>query len=613
VNGALWVLLLSGILGFRVGMLGFPDWQVAVETAQVLAGAVTYPPDNIFYIYHTRLWTALHQILAVGIGAGATEMNLSLIVSGVQGMLTFQALAMFVYALSRDVLIAVGAAALVFFTRSAEYGTVYPLFLLGTEHTYGVIGLSTGVLAMALLGAGWYRSGAFLLGMAPCIHPSLGSWTGAVVALAVLSDFRRLRVTLRPALPWFAAGCGVTLISLLIQFSMAPATPAGMVRLSPEDFSTFIRLWDGHRAAVNVWHNGVMLNVASAIVAVVWLWTSRLSAAARPNRASFGETRRGLGEGGNADPSETKSSERSSRFLLRITAASSLLAVAMIPISWIPPERLPAALLVLMPGRYLNFAALTFVAMVIGLLASRRQLWSRLVLLFLACGLLVGDHSMLWEFLEHHHRWVYQSDVRPLWIVWIATAALLAGAALKGREQRAESTHLTHPAHLAHLAHLVLLALVVVMTLHQSAGRSGAHFSDRTNDVFFADIAAHSGVLLVAGDLHLIQLRTRRPILLDTGALDTVMYSLQTGAAMQRMLREIYGLDLFNPPPGAVGAGRIPALSHQKAWESFTPDKWRAIRRDFGVTQVLAYADWALQLPVSSQSRRLLLYDIPDR
>ena len=113
-------------------------------------------------------------------------------------MLTFQALALFVYALSRDVLLAIGAAALIFFTRSAEYGTVYPLFLLGTEHTYGVIGLSTGVLTVALLGAGWYRTGALLLGIAPCIHPALGSWTGAIVALAVLSDFRRLRARASP-------------------------------------------------------------------------------------------------------------------------------------------------------------------------------------------------------------------------------------------------------------------------------------------------------------------------------------------------------------------------------------------------------------------------------
>ena len=118
----------------------------------------------------------------------------------------------------------------------------------------------------------------------------------------------------------------------------------------------------------------MLLNVASLVVASVWIaWFS-----GRPSTVP-------------------------SRLLLRISAASSLLALAMIPLSWIPPERLPAPLLVLMPGRYLNFGAMTFVALLIGLLASRRELWSRLVLLFLSCGLLVADRSMLWEFLEHHH------------------------------------------------------------------------------------------------------------------------------------------------------------------------------------------------------------------
>jgi hypothetical protein len=569
------------MLGFRVGMFGFPDWQVAVETAQVVAGLVTYPPDNIFYIYHTKLWTVLHQILALPLRAGVSEITLSLIISGIQGMLTFQALALFVYALSRDVLLAIGAAALIFFTRAADHGTIYPLFLLGTQHTYGVIGLSTGVLVMALLGAGWYRSGAFLLGVAPCIHPALGSWTGLVVGLAVLSDFRRLREELRPALPWFVAGCGVTLVSLLIHFILAPATPAGMLRLPSEDFATFIRLWDGHRAAVDLWGNGVRLNVASLIVASAWLGIVRI----KPDTT-----------GGSPEPSQ---------LLLRITAVSSALALAMIPLSWIPPERLPTPLLVLMPGRYLNFGALTFVAMLVGLLGSRREFWSRLVLLFLCAGLLAGGPSMLWEFLEHHHNIHVRMNVRQMQIVWLSAAALLAGAFWTRK-------HLTHPSHPLHLSPLVLLALVVLMTMHQHAEQSGAHFNDRTNDLFFADVAARSGVLLVAGDLYLVQLRTRRPVLLDAGALDTVMYSLETGAAMQRILRDIYGLDLSNPPPDAVGAGRIPALSHRETWESYSADNWRSIRRDFGVTQVLAYADWALQLPIASQSRRLLLYEIPE-
>jgi hypothetical protein len=44
------VLVVSGIGGFHAGMVTFPDWQVAVETAQVVAGIVRYPVDNPFYL-----------------------------------------------------------------------------------------------------------------------------------------------------------------------------------------------------------------------------------------------------------------------------------------------------------------------------------------------------------------------------------------------------------------------------------------------------------------------------------------------------------------------------------------------------------------------------------
>ena len=308
-------------------------------------------------------------------------------------------------------LLAIGAAALIFFTRTAEYGTIYPLFLLGTEHTYGVIGLSTAALVVAMVGAGWYRTGAFLLGVAPCIHPALGSWAGLAVGLAVLSDFRNLRVELRPAFPWFVSGCGITLVSLLIQFGFAPAMPVTMTRLETDDLSTFIRLWDGHRAAVSLRSTGVQLNAAAAIIASTWL---TFSSAELPS---------------------------SSRLLLRITAAGSLLAIAMVPLSWIPPDELPSALLVLMPGRYLNFGALVFVALLIGLLGSCRAVWSRLVLLFLSCGLLVTNRSMLWEFLAHHHNVRFQIDVAPLRIVWLSAAAVLAGAIWeRSRNRRPQRT-----------------------------------------------------------------------------------------------------------------------------------------------------------------------------
>ena len=96
------VLAFSGLLGFWIGGVRLPSWHVAVESAQVVAGLVQYPRDNPFYIYHTKLWTVLHQIGAVLLRAGVSEIALSRILSGVLGMLSFQALSMFVWALSRD-------------------------------------------------------------------------------------------------------------------------------------------------------------------------------------------------------------------------------------------------------------------------------------------------------------------------------------------------------------------------------------------------------------------------------------------------------------------------------------------------------------------------------
>ena len=163
---SLWVLLVSGILGFGFGMLRFPTWQVAVETAQVIAGLVKYPAGNPFYVYHTKLWTVLHQICALLLLSGVSEVTLSRLVSGLVGMVSFQALSLFVYALSADVPLAIGSMIVIFLSNVTDHGAGYPVLLMDTSHTYGALGLSTIVLVVALFGAGCYRTAGFLLGLA---------------------------------------------------------------------------------------------------------------------------------------------------------------------------------------------------------------------------------------------------------------------------------------------------------------------------------------------------------------------------------------------------------------------------------------------------------------
>ena len=575
------VLLVSGILGFRVGMAGFPDWQVAVETSQVFAGLVKYPAGNPFFIYHLKLWTILHQICAVFLRVGVSEIRLSLVISGLLGMVTFQALSAIVYAFSRDALIAIGASVLIYFTRTAEYGAVYGLFLMGTENTYGILGLSFCVLAVALIGAGWYRAGGFLLAVSPAVHPSLGVWTGAFVACAVLIDARGFFRAAQPGVRWFAGGCAVTLVSLLIQLvfirSAPHAAPEG--RLTSQQIAAFITFWDGHRKPVDLNNTAVLLNAGALMLASVWLLFLK-------NRT-----------------------QPAALFFLRFVIVTAVVSLALVFVTWIPPDKLPTLLLVLMPGRVLNFDAFVYVALLIGLIGSVKKLWSYALLLVLTAGLAVGDHTMLWDQFRAYDAWA-PHFLRPLWMISAASILVVIGGLLSRRNpSRASGSLWGGPMLRAGTIAIMVATTAVLLTF--SRPRS-LIYRDRTNDVFFARVAAGQGLLATAGDLHLIQLKTRRPVLLDGGGLDGLMYSLDGGPAMVRILQEVYGLDVLHPPDEARGAGRIPPLATQKVWEGYSQNRWREIRARYGVTQVLTYADWELNLPIAAQSRRLLLWNIPE-
>src|SRR5439155_6887737 len=200
------------------------------------------------------------------------------------------------------------------------------------------------------------------------------------------------------------------------------------------------------------------------------------------------------------------------------------------------------------------------------------------------------------------------SPVKPLWIATLASIGLVIGAAFE--KWRRDKKVAPYTAGVVRTAAMGLLAATAVLMLGFAAPRS-LIFRDRTNDVFFGQVAAGSGMLVTAGDLHLIQLKTRRPVLLDGGGLDGVMYSLEAGPEMERILREVYGIDLLNPPEEARGAGRIPPRANRKVWEAYSTARWRDIGHDFHVTQVLTYPDWTLNLPIAAQSRRMLLYQIP--
>jgi hypothetical protein len=569
------VLILSGLLGFLIGMLRFPTWQVAVEAAQVVAGVVQYPADNPFYLYQMKLWTVLHQVSALLIRAGVSEIVLSKIISGLLGMVSFQALALLVYTFSQNALLAIFSPALIFYTRAAEHGAIYPIALMGTDHTYGVIGLSTALLVVALLGAGFYRAGLFLLGVAPAIHPSIGGWLLLIVACCALWDFKSIRLALRPALPYFAAGCAVTAISLAVQLGLSWNLAGADAGTAARYLKAFVTAWDLHRRPAAVVSVGTILNVDLLLIALAWLYAF------------------------NADLSPV------ARFVLRVFVVSAALSLPLAFVSWLPPNAVPPALLTVMPSRFLNFNVLAFVPVVIGLLGRYRDnLWARLVNALFLAALFVSYRSMWWDGRPAATGLGEYIRVNP-WHVFVAASLALLTIRATPLWKTVQAT----PA----VRTIAAISLVLVTSTAVLTWRRPAPYPllDRTNDPFWQVAAADQpGLLLTAGSFHLVQLYTRRPVLLDGGALDFLTYAPGGGPAVERILREVYGIDFFAPPDEARQTAAIPHRFTKPVWERYSRARWLEIGWTFGVSEVLTRADWTLDLPLATENRFWKLYSI---
>lgn len=584
------VLAVSGLIGFRIGLVGFPTWHICIETAQVVAGLVRYPADNPFYIYHTKLWSLVIQACAVLLKAGLSEITLSLALSGLLGMISFQALAMVTYAISRDVLVAISAAVVVFASSVTDYGSIYPVWLVGTHHSYGAIGLSTFVLALGLIGAGFYRAGALLLGIGPAIHPSVGIWVGSIAVAALAWTYADMREAVKPALKYFAAGCAVTLLSAAVQFGLiydVPTVDGGAVART---FSAFERLWDAHRRArIDFADTGATFNRTVVAVSLLWL-------------IGF-----------------VRDVPRPALFLLRVAAMAGIASLAVVCLTWLPPDSMPMTLSILMPARLLNLNIVLIAPLLIGLVAAYRHRRSaQALLVILLAGLLLTRKSLLW-------RWVAERGSQP-WNVRLDPVLLLEAAALTiacialwqaTREPLERSAAAGPPPTSASWLFQAATASVVAVALALGWRIAGerAIFRDRTNDPFYRAVAAdRRGLTVTAGSFQLVQLYTRRPVLIDSGALDTIVYAPEGGPATAQIVTDVYGIDFYDPPREMRSSSLIPHDANRFTWSPprFSAQRWRDLRRTYNVSQIVTRSDYELDLPMVAEGDGLRLYRIPD-
>jgi hypothetical protein len=566
------VLAGSGAIGAFAGAVWQPIWQDGVEPAQVLAGLVSYPPGNPVYIYSVRTWTVIHQFAAGLLTAGLSERATSLLLSGVMGMASLQALGLIVLALSRDVALAVVSPFFVLLTHTALGGVTYPIALLGVPWTYGIIGLSYALLTMALFGVGRHKAAAVLLGLGPALHVTIGIWAIVVAAAAAALD-RSLRASLTASLPWFVAGGAAALGSAAFHVLYQAADAAPLPSLSALGAH-----WDEHRQPFPLLGRPALAAAFAAAVPALWLWRF---AADVPAHA---------------------------RVLLRLLVVSAIVGGVLSTSYWVVPSDVPNIVAALMPSRLLNLTGMACMALLLGL--SPRYISNRLIgaaLLVMVVGL-VGLAAVL----PRDDDGTIQEVVG--WSAMGLYATLLVIVAERSRRGYVNNTRAPWPRTRIRLVVIstITSALVGVATIvSREAGSSlDLRLADRTSESLYTATARRPGLLLTASSLHMIQLVTRRPVLLDGGAIDALVYVPDAADETDRILRRVYGTSLADLQ--RTRRGYLDDDTGRALWESRPVDDWRAIAREFGVTDVLTYAGWRLQLPVVAANTDLTLYAIPD-
>lgn len=623
------VLAASAAAGFAVGLL-FPSWHVAIEPAQVIAGLVEYPSGNPFGLYETRLWTGWHQVLAPLLSAGVPERGLTFALSGLVAAISFTALTAFAYGLGADVELAFATPFVLGVLNPTSWEFWYPIILLGHGHTYGMAGLAWLVLACGVLATERWAVAAFLIGIAPAVHASLGAWLGLLALVCGLARWRDVRPHLGAILRGGTLGASITALSLATHLLSQAAGPAVDPAVASRYLDGFVRLWDAHRVPGDLTGFGGLVVCIGLIVAVALLRCARQQIGA------------------------------ASALVLNIYVSCGVLGIALALVQrFVPPEQIPNTLLIAMPARLLNLPALAFVPLLIGVLgryrsdvlaralllvlvavAALRPLFAELALYGLpivgvATALVIDRHAdrpgairiAVIGMLAFAGLRATQPTVPISWRDAASFAAMLTAAALLVGTSMRRTRAGNSEGSLARLSRrvaeqplllqlplrvaLVATMLITVNTAIRGFDVRSSRLRDHSTDRALAAASRGHGLLLVAPRISTPQLITRRPVVLDPGALDMLPYALAGGPEFERMLRIGYGVEFFAPPPQALHTALLPSEVVQPIWEKRGGAEWREVATSLGVTDVLVPARWKLSgVPEVERSGAYVLYHL---
>lgn len=428
-------------------------------------------------------------------------------------------------------------------------GATDPAVIMGAQTTYGVVGASLTLLAIGLSTGGAPRAGGVATGLLLCVHPA---W--AALSLPVLWSWGWWSATSPCGTRQWRVGLGlglaISLMSAAVHLLMAGvATIPGVGAFSGQDLAV-ITGWDAHRAPVDLW-SWEVARVVVLVGLLVLVW----------RRAT--------------DPA--------SRHVVMATTLVSGIGLVLAPVTWAPAHA-PAVLTSLMPSRVFVLAPLATGALALGIVMRLAGAgWGAVLLALL----------IAWP-------WTGLPGDDVAWGM-VGLAAMATHPRCSGWQSGTSLTR-TVPALLATVA-----TLLASLTL-----RDGPEARAKTAfvDPVLLEARRGTGMVLTADSIHLVQLRTRRPVLLDGSALDGLPYAPAAFGLAHPILDEVYGIDVMTMRP-EVPEGRLTGPRVEDVWTARTGAEWRELALRFHFVEILTPADWTLHLPSVAVSEELALWRIP--
>ncbi len=633
------LLFLAMLLGAGLAY-PYATLQVAAEPAQVVAGLVDYPDGNPNLIYQTKLWTIWHQTLAVLLRLGVSEAVCSSLLTMLAGAAYATAFALIGYVLTRSVLLALAIVPFALMLPLAPWGVQYPLSFIDSTHTYGVLGLAGSILVLGLLVNKYHASALLLAGLMPAIHPSLGVWLCFNLCLAAIFDLRHTLHILKRYWWWLAAGITLSVLSLIWQLAFIARVPTVDPLQKAQFLEIYLRHWDYHRRPIDFTSNSILLLCAEALLIGGWLRFRRWQLSWRQ------------------------------AFLLRFTLIAILSGLLSCLLVVLFPFKVPDLLLILMPNRALNAALAIAIPLVISLIwISRPIFWGYLSLIVVGLGMfllhlpfplaLAGGGLVLLLLPKHRdssvllrlaflagggllywfgitalfHRSLGRSlslslNMVAIAVICIAIICLFHGqldawirkllpvpaklvSYLKRVDRRRQPLGLARHAFVwIALGLLIVTAAFRLATSAPDSVERRNRLADWRTDTFLAAVSRQDGMVVVAPGYAQLQLRTRRPVLLDVASLDGLPYAIEGAPLANEMLREIYGVDLLDPRHWDTHFGMLNEEPTRSQWATRTPAEWQRLADSFDFQLVFAHSRWRIQLQPVAQSHYYTLYRV---